>query len=167
MIQKQNKNLLPGLDFIILIAVFGFAVSFAGLLLPFSKTPISKEGQNNTLVPYGDKSSNKSLQIKSVKLNSTSSETPEEESETCEGATTTTKKKSTTTTTKKPGLICDVCDNAGGKCRKSQTAWTDKCPTVVCEECKPKETTTTTSRPRQTTTTTKPKTNFTEEYELN
>jgi len=162
-IQKQNKNLLPSLDYIILIAVFILAISFAGLLLPFSKTPILEENQENTLFPYSDKTSDESLQLKSVKLNSKSPEIPEEESETCEDKTSKIIIKTVTAT---PGPttewhICKVCSRTiAGQCVDSKSS--RPCEPIDCSKC-----ITPTPKPPQTTTTTKPKANFTEEYELN
>jgi hypothetical protein len=171
MIQKPNKNLLPGLDLIILGAVFILGISFAGILLPFARTTTTTEGQTNTSVPYLDNSSDKTLQIKNIKFNSTA-QTPPGESETCEGgtvisATTTTKQSNTpsyttTTTTTKELIVCWECTSLG--CTANYIENAEDCHTT-CDPnvCKATETTTTTTPPYYppaTTVTTKPPTSF-------
>jgi hypothetical protein len=84
MSQKSNQNLLSGLDLIILAAVFGLAITFTGILLPFTKTELNTQGQTNTSIPYADTSSDKSLQLKNVKFNSSSPSVPSSQVETCE-----------------------------------------------------------------------------------
>ncbi len=83
MLQKEDKNLLPGLDWIILIIVFILGVSFSGLLLPMSKTS-NIDSQEATMLPYLDDSSNESLQFKNVKFNLPPTTKPSTKRETCE-----------------------------------------------------------------------------------
>jgi hypothetical protein len=88
MIQKQSENVLSSLDLIILIGVFGLAIAFTGILLPSERTQVSTENQTANALPYTDTSSNKSLQIKNIKFNSSSPDTPAQENETCENSQT-------------------------------------------------------------------------------
>jgi hypothetical protein len=83
MIQKQNRSLFPGLNLIIIIIVFALGIAFTGILLPSSKSTVNTDEQANTMIPYVDNSSDKSLQLKNVKFNATTSSLPEE-TETCD-----------------------------------------------------------------------------------
>lgn len=86
MLQEEDKNILPSLDWIILFAVFILGISFSGLLLPMTKTTTIDDEQGSML-PYSDNTSDDSLQIKGVKFNVPSTTVPETEAETCDGYT--------------------------------------------------------------------------------
>lgn len=85
MIQKPNNSFLSGLDFIIVIAVFALGIAFTGILLPTPRTKIdSSNPQIGTPLPYTDTSSDKTLQIRNIKLDATSVTSPEQQVETCD-----------------------------------------------------------------------------------
>lgn len=137
MLQKPSRNLLPGIDYIILTAVFILGVSFTGILLPMNKTALNTEGEQSTLIPYTDITSDRSLQLRNVKFNTTSPNPPEEESETCESATVVRPTSPVIQNTPIPMLLCPdmVCAKEGGRCLPAYARDVCPPPRTDCASC--------------------------------